>query len=85
MASIALVLSTLYPEIGNWWYGLTLLSPGAYFYYFSRGTRIEEVKVKMVTADDEKTTDIIIEGDIEEITRLSQVQESSSELSSSFG
>lgn len=43
MASVALVLATLYPEIGNWWYGLTLLSPGAWAYYMSRGTRQEEV------------------------------------------
>ena len=43
MASVALVLSTLYPEVGNWWYALTLVSPGAWFYYFARGTRQEEV------------------------------------------
>ncbi len=95
MASVALVLSTLYPEVGNWWYALTLLSPGAWFYYFARGTREEEVrwedamqtalrklprsrvqmKVKMVTSDDNQTTDIVIEGDIEEITRFQKVRE----------
>lgn len=70
MASVALVLSTLYPEIGNWWYLLTLLAPGAWFYYFSQGTREEEMKVKMVTADSDETIDIMLEGDIEEITRF---------------
>jgi hypothetical protein len=70
LASVALVLSTLYPEVGGWWYLITLVSPGAWFYYFSRGTRQEEIKVKMVTSDDNETTDIIIEGDIEEITRF---------------
>jgi len=70
MASVALVLSTIYPSIGNWWYSLTLLSPAAWFYYFQRGTRQELVKVKMVTADDDQTTDIIIEGDQEEIARF---------------
>lgn len=72
MGSVALVLSILYPTIGNWWYGLCALSPGAYFYYMSRGTREEEMKVKMVTADDDMTTDIIVEGDIEEITRMAR-------------
>jgi hypothetical protein len=33
-----------------------------------------QVRVKMVTADDEATTDIIVEGDREEITRLSKVR-----------
>ncbi|KAF5837984.1 CPLD51 protein required for cyt b6 assembly [Dunaliella salina] len=70
MASVALVMSLVVPQIGNWWYALTLLAPGAWFYYFSRGTRQEEVKVKMATADDELTTDIIIEGDPEEIDRF---------------
>jgi hypothetical protein len=32
-----------------------------------------QVKVKMVTADNEETVDIIIEGDIEEITRFAKV------------
>eukprot|EP00200_Dunaliella_tertiolecta_P003978 CAMPEP_0202351090 /NCGR_PEP_ID=MMETSP1126-20121109/7891_1 /ASSEMBLY_ACC=CAM_ASM_000457 /TAXON_ID=3047 /ORGANISM="Dunaliella tertiolecta, Strain CCMP1320" /LENGTH=294 /DNA_ID=CAMNT_0048943171 /DNA_START=126 /DNA_END=1010 /DNA_ORIENTATION=+ len=70
MASVALVMSLVVPQIGNWWYALTLFAPGAWFYYFSRGTRQEEVKVKMATADDELTTDIIIEGDPEEIDRF---------------
>ncbi|GAX84715.1 hypothetical protein CEUSTIGMA_g12137.t1 [Chlamydomonas eustigma] len=72
LGSVALVLSTLYPEVGNWWYLLTLLAPGAWFYYFSRGTREEEMKIKMVTSDDNQTIDILIEGDIEEITRFSK-------------
>uniref|UniRef100_A0A7S0S0U4 Uncharacterized protein n=1 Tax=Chlamydomonas leiostraca TaxID=1034604 RepID=A0A7S0S0U4_9CHLO len=70
MASVALVMSLLVPQVGNWWYGLTLLSPAAWFYYFQKGTREEEVRIKMVTADDEQTTDITIEADIEEIDRF---------------
>ncbi|KAG1668810.1 hypothetical protein FOA52_004904 [Chlamydomonas sp. UWO 241] len=72
MGSIALVLSIITPEIGSWWYLLCLLSPGAYAYYMSRGTRQEEVRVKMVTLDDEQTTDITVEGDIEEILRMAK-------------
>lgn len=30
------------------------------------------VQVKMVTADDDSTTDIVIEGDQEEVTRMSK-------------
>lgn len=121
LGSVALVLQTLFPAIGNWWYSMTLLAPGAYIYYMSRGTRPEQVqvltqpscklfaagrpaaagafkpgepvgrtfelgylnlttgfapvqiKVKMVTADDEQTTDIIVEGDKEEIERFWKV------------
>lgn len=149
MGSVALVLSLLFPSIGNWWYGLTALSPAAYLYYMGRGTREEEVggglcclfwqfaaaicssvqlryvhcamiwsnhaaepvspvmflmsllaaiicscqhsavslwcilclygtscvqvRVKMATADDEQTTDITVEGDIEEINRFCKV------------
>lgn len=32
-----------------------------------------QVKIKMVTADNEETTDITIEGDIEEINRFCKV------------
>ena len=31
---------------------------------------LEQVKVKMVTADDDMTTDVIVEGDKEEIERM---------------
>jgi len=40
------------------------------FYYWQRGTRQEEVQVKMVTADDDSVTDILVEGPEEEVMRL---------------
>ncbi len=43
MGSVALVLSLLVPDVGNWWYLLTLFAPAAYFYYMQRGERVEEV------------------------------------------
>ncbi len=43
MASVALVLSLLVPDVGNWWYLLTLAAPAAWLYYFQRGERVEEV------------------------------------------
>eukprot|EP00775_Hariotina_reticulata_P007844 gene7844-8041_t len=72
MASIALVLSIVVPSVGNWWYLLTLLSPAAWFYYFQKGERTEQIRVKMMTSDDERETDIVVEGDREEITRMSK-------------
>eukprot|EP00747_Dinoflagellata_sp_TGD_P051465 gnl/TRDRNA2_/TRDRNA2_147356_c1_seq1.p1 gnl/TRDRNA2_/TRDRNA2_147356_c1~~gnl/TRDRNA2_/TRDRNA2_147356_c1_seq1.p1 ORF type:complete len:562 (-),score=119.01 gnl/TRDRNA2_/TRDRNA2_147356_c1_seq1:143-1828(-) len=77
LASIALVLSVAVPKIGplvieQYWYGLTLLSPLAWVYYTNRGTRDEDVKVKMISTDDEKITDLVIEGDKEEIERFSR-------------
>lgn len=43
MASISLVLSIVVPSVGSWWYLLTLLSPAAWFYYFQKGERTEQV------------------------------------------
>eukprot|EP00879_Flechtneria_rotunda_P007116 GHRR01007468.1.p1 GENE.GHRR01007468.1~~GHRR01007468.1.p1 ORF type:complete len:279 (+),score=83.80 GHRR01007468.1:163-999(+) len=72
IGSISLVLSILVPSVGNWWYLLTLLSPAAWVYYFQKGERTEQVRVKMVTSDDETVTDITVEGDREEIERMSK-------------
>lgn len=49
---------------------MTLVSPAAGAYYFKNADRKEEFKVKMVTADDDMTTDIVVEGDDEEIDRM---------------
>lgn len=70
LASIALVLSIVVPDGGNWWYLITLPSPLAGWYYYNNATRNEQVKVKMVTEDDDSATDIVIEGDDEEIDRF---------------
>jgi len=72
MGSVALVLATLFPGSGNSWYGLTALSPLAAVYYFRNGERREEVRVKMVAADDEATADVVVEGDADEIERLAR-------------
>lgn len=85
LGSIALVLSIQFPEIGNWWYGLTLLSPLAGWYYWTNANREEEVSnsssslnfgikvtVMLMTSDDEKETEIIVEGNEEELDRFSK-------------
>ena len=50
---------------GNAWYALALVSPLSGSYYMENAGRKEQMKVKMVTADDDMTTDIIVEGDVE--------------------
>lgn len=66
---IGLVCSIALPG-GNLWYSLALISPLSGSYYMANAGRKEQVKVKMVTADDDMTTDIIVEGDVEEIERM---------------
>jgi len=72
LASGALVLSIAAPFIGDSAYWMTALSPAAGAYYWVNAGRKETMRVKIVTADDELTTDIIVEGDAEEITRCSR-------------
>ena len=66
---IGLVCSIALPG-GNAWYALALVSPLSGSYYMENAGRKEQMKVKMVTADDDMTTDIIVEGDVEEIERM---------------
>ena len=63
LASTALVLSIAAPWGGNAWYLLCLLSPAAGVYYLQNATRTEEMKVKMITANDDSVTDIVMEGE----------------------
>ena len=70
LASTALVLSIAAPFGGSWWYSMCLISPAAGAYYLKNANRTEEFKVKMVTSDNDETTDIVVEGDDEEIDRF---------------
>ena len=72
LGSAALVLSIAQPAIGDAAYWLCGLSPAAGAYYWVNAGRKETMKVKMVTADDDATTDIIIEGDANEIERCAR-------------
>lgn len=64
------MLSIAAPWGGQWWYALCLISPAAGVYYLQNANRKEQFKVKMVTSDDDSVTDIIVEGDEEEIDRF---------------
>jgi len=72
LGSFALVLSIVQQDVGNYWYLMTLLSPMAGYYYWSKSGRTEKIEVKMVTSDDDEVTDIIVLGDDEEVERFRQ-------------
>jgi len=39
-------------------------------YYWRKATRIEEIQVKIVVADDESSSEIVVQGDDEQIDRM---------------
>ena len=49
---------------------MTLISPAAGTYYMKNAERTEEFQVKMTTSDDDRVTDIVVQGDEEEIERM---------------
>jgi len=73
--SLALVL-TIFEQsafgggLGNWWYASTLLSPIAGKFYLENAERTEQVSVKIITEDDETLSDVIVQGDEEEVDRF---------------
>lgn len=76
MASLALVLQIQFndlvlPVIGkpNWFY-LVLLSPYAGVYYWKSGDRVDDIKVRLTSSDDDTENEIIVEGNDEEIERM---------------
>lgn len=77
LASLALVLTIVEQAtfdgnfgLGNLWYLSTLVSPLAGKYYLDNAERDEQVTVKIVTEDDESFSDVIVQGDDEEIERF---------------
>ncbi|KAK1319017.1 hypothetical protein QJS10_CPB04g00098 [Acorus calamus] len=70
LASVALVLSITVPEGGNNWFWLTVLSPLAGVYYWRRAARKEQIKVKMMVGDDGDVSEVIVQGDDEQIERM---------------
>jgi len=62
---------TVLPGIGspNWFY-LCLLSPYAGIYYWRSGDRVDDMKVKLATNDDDTLNEVTIEGNDEEIERM---------------
>lgn len=76
MASLALVLQIQFqgltlPLIGepNWFY-LCLLSPYAGLYYWRSGDRVDDIKVKLASNDEDTENEVTVEGNDEEIDRM---------------
>lgn len=70
LASVALVLTIAVPEGGNNWFWLTVLSPLAGVYYWQRASRKEEIKVKMIVAEDGSLSEIIVQGDDQQVDQM---------------
>ncbi|KAF3435321.1 hypothetical protein FNV43_RR22408 [Rhamnella rubrinervis] len=70
LASVALVLTITVPDFGNNWFWLTILSPLAGVYYWKRASRKEQIKVKMTVADDETLSEIVVQGDDQQVEQL---------------
>lgn len=70
LASVALVLTITVPDFGNNWFLITILSPLAGAYYWKRASRKEEIKVKMVLAEDGKLSEIVVQGDDQQVEQM---------------
>ncbi|KAF8390753.1 hypothetical protein HHK36_025280 [Tetracentron sinense] len=70
LASIALVLTITVPDVGDRWYWLTILSPLAGVYYWKRASRKEQIKVKMMVAEDGTLSEIIVQGDDQQVEQM---------------
>lgn len=69
LASVGLVLTITFPDVGNNWFFITLLSPLAGAYYWKRATRKEEIKVKMMV-EDGTLSEVVVQGDDVQVEQL---------------
>ena len=77
LGSLALVLSIFEQGVfgegnglGNYWYLSTLVSPVAGKYYLDNAERTDQITVKIVTEDDEMSSELLVQGNEEEVDRL---------------
>ncbi|KAM7265139.1 hypothetical protein ACFE04_002822 [Oxalis oulophora] len=70
LASVALVLTITVPDFGNNWFWITILSPLAGGYYWNRASRKEQIKVKVIVADDGTLSEIIVQGDDQQVEQM---------------
>ncbi|KAK3039155.1 hypothetical protein RJ639_028901 [Escallonia herrerae] len=70
LASVALVLTITVPDVGNNWFWLTTLSPLAGAYYWKRASRKEQIKVKMIVAEDGTLSEILVQGDDQQVEQM---------------
>ncbi|CAN1137601.1 Protein COFACTOR ASSEMBLY OF COMPLEX C SUBUNIT B CCB1, chloroplastic [Linum perenne] len=70
LASVALVLTITYPDVGNNWFWITIFSPLAGAYYWSKASRKEQIKVKMMVGEDGTLQEIIVQGDDQQVEQM---------------
>ncbi|XP_021762449.1 protein COFACTOR ASSEMBLY OF COMPLEX C SUBUNIT B CCB1, chloroplastic-like [Chenopodium quinoa] len=70
LASVALVLTITFPDVGNNWFFITALSPLAGIYYWQRAARKEQIKIKMVVGEDGTLSDVIVQGDDQQVEQM---------------
>ncbi|CAL1391366.1 unnamed protein product [Linum trigynum] len=70
LASVALVLTITYPDIGNNWFYITIFSPLAGAYYWSKASRKEQIKVKMIVAEDGTLQEVVVQGDDQQVEQM---------------
>ena len=75
LASLALVLTIFEQQafgggLGNIWYASILGAPVAGKYYLDNAERTDQISVKIITEDDEMTSDVVVQGDDEEVERF---------------
>ncbi|CAA0843100.1 cofactor assembly of complex C [Striga hermonthica] len=70
LASVALVLTITYPDVGNNWFWLTVLSPLAGVYYWTKASRKEQIKVRMLVGEDGTLSEVIVQGDDQQVDQM---------------
>ncbi|CAO2149099.1 unnamed protein product [Urochloa humidicola] len=70
LGSVGLVLSIAVPEGGNNWFWLMTLSPLAGVYYWTKASRKEEIKVKMILSDNGDVSEILVRGDDVQVEQM---------------
>ncbi|WCJ40242.1 cofactor assembly of complex C [Euphorbia peplus] len=70
LASVGLVLTITFPDIGNNWFWITTLSPLAGAYYWKRASRKEQIKVKMTVAEDGNLSEVVVQGDDQQVEQM---------------
>lgn len=77
---LALVLSIQLPkigpiEIGDWYYLMCLASPYAGYFYWTNAQSDDEARVRIITADNEATTEVVVQASKEELERFASVMD----------
>ncbi|EPS64470.1 hypothetical protein M569_10312, partial [Genlisea aurea] len=70
LASVALVFTITFPDLGNNWFWITLLSPLAGVYYWTKASRKEQVTVKMLVGDDGSLLEMVVRGDDQQVEQM---------------